>query len=150
MCKPFSYGGCQGNANNFQTKKECVWQCGGEGSFPRLLPAKLLMSDSEGRLTERQRLVQQRSIVLLFKWNIVHCCTWMTMLQDNCAPQTLVQPSAMTSVGTPRANASQKQSAPKTLARALQFSSIPKPALECNAAPVSLLNMLLVSNKKGI
>ena len=27
MCKPFIYGGCQSNENNFLTKKRCVAQC---------------------------------------------------------------------------------------------------------------------------
>lgn len=27
-CKPFSYGGCQGNANNFDTHDECIARCG--------------------------------------------------------------------------------------------------------------------------
>nr|CBY65969.1 chymotrypsin inhibitor precursor [Kassina senegalensis] len=26
-CKPFVYGGCQGNGNNFQTVKECEIAC---------------------------------------------------------------------------------------------------------------------------
>eukprot|EP00803_Ostreobium_quekettii_P003963 evm.model.scf_299.8 EVM.evm.TU.scf_299.8 scf_299:98998-99722(+) len=28
MCKTFVYGGCQGNANNFETAKECQDACG--------------------------------------------------------------------------------------------------------------------------
>lgn len=27
LCEPFEYGGCQGNANNYQTKQECIDSC---------------------------------------------------------------------------------------------------------------------------
>jgi hypothetical protein len=30
-CKEFVYGGCQGNANNFNTKEECMQRCQPEG-----------------------------------------------------------------------------------------------------------------------
>ena len=30
-CEFFYYGGCEGNANNFETRKECVDECGGPG-----------------------------------------------------------------------------------------------------------------------
>ena len=33
MCKDFSYGGCQGNGNNFITKKECEQTCGGISEY---------------------------------------------------------------------------------------------------------------------
>uniref|UniRef100_A0A670KC99 BPTI/Kunitz inhibitor domain-containing protein n=1 Tax=Podarcis muralis TaxID=64176 RepID=A0A670KC99_PODMU len=26
-CKPFNYGGCAGNRNNFETENECLWAC---------------------------------------------------------------------------------------------------------------------------
>ena len=28
-CRKFTFGGCQGNGNNFETKDECVLACGG-------------------------------------------------------------------------------------------------------------------------
>ncbi|KAM3174677.1 hypothetical protein ACTXT7_010053 [Hymenolepis weldensis] len=28
-CEPFTYGGCQGNGNNFETEEECIRRCGG-------------------------------------------------------------------------------------------------------------------------
>jgi hypothetical protein len=33
VCKPFTYGGCGGNANNFQTIEECYAACGGQGEI---------------------------------------------------------------------------------------------------------------------
>ncbi len=27
-CRPFNFGGCQGNQNNFETQQECYEQCG--------------------------------------------------------------------------------------------------------------------------
>ena len=27
ICKPFIYGGCKGNHNNFETEKECMQRC---------------------------------------------------------------------------------------------------------------------------
>ena len=29
-CEAFLYGGCEGNANNFETAEECTSRCGGE------------------------------------------------------------------------------------------------------------------------
>ncbi|VDK41910.1 unnamed protein product [Dibothriocephalus latus] len=31
-CVPFIYGGCQGNGNNFETKKQCEKKCLGKSS----------------------------------------------------------------------------------------------------------------------
>ena len=33
MCRDFLYGGCQGNGNNFNTKKECGQICGGNPQY---------------------------------------------------------------------------------------------------------------------
>lgn len=33
QCVSFMYGGCQGNANNFETLQDCEQTCGGEGNF---------------------------------------------------------------------------------------------------------------------
>uniref|UniRef100_A0A670K6S1 BPTI/Kunitz inhibitor domain-containing protein n=1 Tax=Podarcis muralis TaxID=64176 RepID=A0A670K6S1_PODMU len=30
-CKPFNYGGCAGNRNNFETENECLWACAADG-----------------------------------------------------------------------------------------------------------------------
>lgn len=32
-CKEFTYGGCQGNANNFESKEECQKECSSGKSF---------------------------------------------------------------------------------------------------------------------
>ncbi len=37
-CKQFTYGGCQGNANNFETLAACEAQCGGQTSVCALPP----------------------------------------------------------------------------------------------------------------
>ncbi|XP_067934265.1 U-actitoxin-Avd3i-like [Watersipora subatra] len=34
-CVRFTYGGCQGNDNNFQTRSECEERCGRRGNTPR-------------------------------------------------------------------------------------------------------------------
>ncbi|EDO26072.1 predicted protein [Nematostella vectensis] len=31
-CKMFTYGGCQGNANNFESKAACLKKCSGRSS----------------------------------------------------------------------------------------------------------------------
>ncbi|XP_044841646.1 kunitz-type serine protease inhibitor bitisilin-2-like [Mauremys mutica] len=31
-CEKFTYGGCDGNKNNFETQTECLRKCGGHGS----------------------------------------------------------------------------------------------------------------------
>ncbi|TFK02256.1 endophilin-A2 [Platysternon megacephalum] len=31
-CEEFSYGGCNGNKNNFETKVDCLQACAGQGS----------------------------------------------------------------------------------------------------------------------
>ncbi|CAI5795545.1 carboxypeptidase inhibitor SmCI-like [Podarcis lilfordi] len=31
-CKPFNYGGCAGNRNNFETENECLWACAADAS----------------------------------------------------------------------------------------------------------------------
>uniref|UniRef100_A0A4Q8K5D7 U2-Liphistoxin-Lth1a_1 n=1 Tax=Liphistius thaleban TaxID=1905330 RepID=A0A4Q8K5D7_9ARAC len=33
QCRPFVYGGCRGNQNNFQTLEECRATCAGRGHF---------------------------------------------------------------------------------------------------------------------
>ena len=32
MCESFLYGGCKGNANNFETSEECTSHCGNQES----------------------------------------------------------------------------------------------------------------------
>ncbi|VDK74857.1 unnamed protein product, partial [Dibothriocephalus latus] len=38
-CQLFTYGGCPGNANNFETEEECMARCGGAGSGRQTLVA---------------------------------------------------------------------------------------------------------------
>ena len=33
LCLPFIYGGCEGNANNFETPEACDAECGGQGNL---------------------------------------------------------------------------------------------------------------------
>jgi hypothetical protein len=33
LCHPFTYGGCEGNANNFETVESCYAECGGQGEL---------------------------------------------------------------------------------------------------------------------
>lgn len=37
-CERFIYGGCRGNKNNFQTRKECKKQCKRQGNFIFYIP----------------------------------------------------------------------------------------------------------------
>ncbi len=36
-CRPFTYGGCQGNANKFDTQDACYRECGEQGREYRLI-----------------------------------------------------------------------------------------------------------------
>uniref|UniRef100_A0A670K6R8 BPTI/Kunitz inhibitor domain-containing protein n=1 Tax=Podarcis muralis TaxID=64176 RepID=A0A670K6R8_PODMU len=41
-CKPFNYGGCAGNRNNFETENECLWACAITYMVPVAVPLPIL------------------------------------------------------------------------------------------------------------
>lgn len=47
VCKSFSYSGCEGNANNFQTSDECLQRCGNvQGACRKKTPSFRFLWDS--------------------------------------------------------------------------------------------------------
>jgi hypothetical protein len=61
VCQPFTYGGCDGNANNFETIEACYAACGGQGQadfavcdYPtdcKLVPARCCGTCGQADLT---------------------------------------------------------------------------------------------------
>ncbi|KAG8131492.1 putative Kunitz-type serine protease inhibitor protein, partial [Naja naja] len=65
-CELFIYGGCGGNANNFETREECQRTCVPSGKFPAETPGWNLL---QGLISKASRkLGQEKALIPPFGW----------------------------------------------------------------------------------
>ncbi|XP_003379276.1 putative kunitz/Bovine pancreatic trypsin inhibitor domain protein [Trichinella spiralis] len=100
-CLPFTYGGCRGNSNNFETEHACIAECQGRPAYAILPPAGGAIAEAGAKCEKEVKCLPDW--VMTIDENGCERCTYptpsvvQTTLSPSCVP-VLKCPEGMTIV----------------------------------------------------